>query len=189
MKKRGRSGRRALRAEGGPSPAPWPSNGHERRQARHGSHDSSGGPLPAVGCSNPAHGHPRAPQRGSTHPCEAVPRPRWEVAADFGHPWLQRGCDEQPPAPEELAVHSPRVGVLGEPGRGGEGQRGARETQHPPPAEPSRHRHPSAPLTRGRGAAPPSRRRSEPGGRGCRGRAGGSSGGGGRSSWRPGRPG
>lgn len=57
-------------------------------------------------------------QQGSTHPRKAVPRPRREVAADFGLSCLQHGCDEQPPAPHELAVHGPGVGVLGEPGEG-----------------------------------------------------------------------
>lgn len=118
---------------------------------------------------------------GSTYPCEAVPRPGWEVAADFGLSCLQHRRDEQPPAPQELAVHGPGVGVFGEPG---EGRRAAVQPQSiaPLPA-------PVAALTRGRAAAPPSPQRREPGGRGCRGRAGGSSGGGGLSSWHPGQPG
>lgn len=117
----------------------------------------------------------------STYPRKAVPRPSWEVAADFGLSCLQHRRDEQPPTPQELAVHGPGVGVFGEPG---EGRRAAVQSQSiaPLPA-------PAAALTRGRAAVPPSLRQHEPGGRGCRGRAGGSSGGGGLSSWHPGRPG
>lgn len=53
----------------------------------------------------------------STYPCEAVPRPNWEIATDFGLSLLQHRRDQQPCAPQQLAVHAPRVGIFGEPGR------------------------------------------------------------------------
>lgn len=72
----------------------------------------------------------------STYPRKAVPRPSWEVAADFGLSCLQHWRDEQPPTPQELAVHGPGVGVFGEPG---EGQRAAVQSQSiaplPPPPQ------------------------------------------------------
>lgn len=128
--------------------------------------------------------HSKAPSaiQRSTHPCEAVPRPCWEVAADFGLSCLQHGGDEQPPTPQELAVHGPGVGVSGEPGEGGESS--ARRACSHLWLSPA-----GLALTRGTAAVPRCHQQCEPGGTGCTGRAAGSSGGAGRSSWQPGQEG
>lgn len=119
----------------------------------------------------------------STYPCEAVPRPSWEIATDFGLSLLQHRRDQQPCAPQQLAVHAPRVGVCGEPGEERRGSTTAKPILHPLP-----HTQHLA-LTQGTVAVPPCPQPHVPGGRGCKGGAGGSSGGGGPSSWHPVQPG
>lgn len=81
----------------GPGVAVWPT------PARHG------GGTPLVSPILPGFRVPR------THRLQVVPCASGEVASHFDLPGLEHGGDEQSLPPQELAVHGPGAGVLGEP--------------------------------------------------------------------------
>ena len=73
--------------------------------------------IPTVPEGGPLHHLPHPPrlQGPRTHRLQVVPRALGEVASDFNLLSLEHRGDEQSLPPQELAVHSPGAGVLGEP--------------------------------------------------------------------------
>lgn len=69
---------------------------------------------------------PRPPkfQGPRTHHPQVVPRAAGEVASDLNLPGLEHRGDEQSLPPQELAVHCPGAGILGEPSNRRDGQGG-----------------------------------------------------------------